>query len=76
MYRYLHDNKKVDDGDILFTNICIGDFFNKIYFMYHHVEPKMIREQTLNQSVYMLQRICGTRYSPESLTHLENPGNP
>ena len=24
----------------------------------------------------MLQRICGTRYSPESLTRLENPGNP
>ena len=26
--------------------------------------------------VYMLQRICGTRYSPESLTRSENPGNP
>ena len=24
----------------------------------------------------MLQRICGTRYSPESLTHLENLGKP
>ena len=30
----------------------------------------------LNRNVYMLQRICGTRYFPESLTHLENYGNP
>ena len=27
-------------------------------------------------TVYILERICGTRYSPESLTRLENPGNP
>ena len=26
--------------------------------------------------MYMLQRICGTKYSPESLTRLENMGNP
>ena len=26
--------------------------------------------------IYMLQQTCGTRYSSESLTRLENPGNP
>ena len=32
--------------------------------------------QTCRAYIYMLQRICGTRYSLESLTRLENPENP
>ena len=34
------------------------------------------RMERLPLPVYMLQRICGTRYYPESLTRSDNPGNP
>ena len=47
-----------------------------------HFDDKYVKCSCLNiytrryHFVDMLQRICGTRYSPESLTRLEVPGNP
>ena len=39
-------------------------------------DPRMTWGGDAGEGVYVLQWICGARYSPESLTRLENPGSP
>ena len=44
--------------------------------MTRNLQQDLQRDAVYRNKMYMLHRICGTCYSPESVTRLENPGKP
>ena len=74
VYIYIYTIHAYNIGKEDIYSLWATECFSWIQQKYIYIQVSFI--YTHMYIIYMLQRICGNRYFPESLTRSENPGNP